>query len=144
MVTGTVPFEVTVTDLLIAVPTETLPKAREVVLRLSAGVAAFSCKAKLWEELFEVAVIVAVCVVLTDATLAVKEADDAPDATVTLTGTVTALRLLDKATTWPPDGAAELNDTVHAEVPAPVNELLLHDSALTAEDGSVPVPLRLT
>lgn len=45
MVTATVPLEVTVTDLVTAVPTETLPNESEVALRLSAGVAAFNCRA---------------------------------------------------------------------------------------------------
>ena len=40
-VTATLPFEVTVTDFVTAVPTETLPNASELVLRLIAGTAAF-------------------------------------------------------------------------------------------------------
>jgi hypothetical protein len=142
-VTGAVPEEVTVTDFVTAVPVGTFPNAIEGALRLKAGVAAFSCKAKLLEELFEVAVIVAICMVLTDATFVVKEADDAPDATVTLAGTVTAPRLLERATTWPPEGAAELNDTEHAVDPAPVNELLPHVSALTEAPAAAPVPLKV-
>jgi hypothetical protein len=98
MVTATVPLEVRVTDLLTAVPTATLPNAREVVLRLSAGVAAFSCSPKLFDELFEAAVSVTVCVVVTEATLAVKDALDAPDATVMLAGVVTVPALLARVT----------------------------------------------
>jgi len=41
--TGTVPLEVTVTDFVTAVPTATLPNASEVLLRVSADVAALSC-----------------------------------------------------------------------------------------------------
>jgi hypothetical protein len=41
--TGTVPLEVTVIDFVTAVPTATLPNASELLLRLSADVAAFSC-----------------------------------------------------------------------------------------------------
>jgi hypothetical protein len=40
-VTATLPFEVTVTDFVTAVPTETFPNASELVLRLIAGTAAF-------------------------------------------------------------------------------------------------------
>jgi hypothetical protein len=97
MVTATLPLDVTVTDLVTAVPTETLPNARDVVLRLRAGTAGFKVIAKLLEEAFAVAVRVAVCVVLTDATFAAKEAVDAPAAMVTLDGTVTAVVLLASA-----------------------------------------------
>ena len=38
METGALPFDVTVTDFVTAVPTETLPNASEVVLRLRDGV----------------------------------------------------------------------------------------------------------
>lgn len=102
IVTATVPLEVTVIDFETAVPTETLPNASEVALRVSAGVAAFSCNATLFDELFDVAVTVAVCVVLTALALALKAALDAPAATVTLAGTVSALVLLASATLCPP------------------------------------------
>ena len=98
IVTAAVPLEVTVMDLLTAVPTATLPKASEVALRVTAGLAAFSCKEALFEDEFELAVRVAVCAVVTDATFAVKDAVDAPPATVTLPGTVTALSLLERTT----------------------------------------------
>jgi hypothetical protein len=42
MVAATVPVEVTVTDFVTAVPTETLPNASELVLRLREDVAALS------------------------------------------------------------------------------------------------------
>ena len=135
MVTATLPLDVTVTDFDTDVPTDTLPNDREVVLNVIAAVAAFSCKAKLFEELFAVAVIVAVCVVLTDATLVVNGAEDAPEATATLAGRVTAPTLLERATSWPADGAAEFSDTVHAVVPAPVNEFVVQDSPLTVGAG---------
>jgi hypothetical protein len=94
MVTATLPLDVTVTDFVTAVPTETFPNAREVVLRLSAGAAALKLIAKLFEEALDVAVRVAVWAVLTEDTFAVKEAVDAPAATLTLAGAVTALVLL--------------------------------------------------
>ena len=42
MVTATLPLDVTVTDLLTEVPTDTLPNEREVVLSVTVGVAAFN------------------------------------------------------------------------------------------------------
>ena len=42
MVTAAEPLDVSVTDLLTAVPTDTLPNANDVVLNVSAGVVAFS------------------------------------------------------------------------------------------------------
>jgi hypothetical protein len=68
-------------------------------------------------------------VVVTDATVAVKVAVVAPDATDTLAGAVTAVSLLDKVTFWPPVGAAEVNETVQLDVPAPVKELVLQERA---------------
>ena len=81
---------------------------------------------------------------LTDATVAVNDAADAPDAIDTVAGTVTALLLLAMATLIPPDGAAALTDTEHAVDPAPVNVLVLQESPLTVDVTEVPVPLRLT
>jgi hypothetical protein len=60
MVTAAVPLEVTVTDLDTAVPTDTLPNESDVALSVRVGVAAFSCNAKLCDELFSLAVTVAV------------------------------------------------------------------------------------
>jgi hypothetical protein len=97
IVTATVPLDVRVTDFVTAVPTDTLPNARDVALKLRAGAAAFKVIVKLLEEAFAVAVTVAVCVVLTDEMLAEKEAVDAPAATITLDGTDTALVLLASA-----------------------------------------------
>jgi hypothetical protein len=62
----------------------------------------------------------AVCVVLTLATVAVKVAADAPDGTVIDDGTETAALLLLNETVNPPLGAAEFKVTVHVSVPAPV------------------------
>ena len=42
MVTATLPLDVTVTDLLTDVPTDTLPNRSEVVLSVTVGVAAFN------------------------------------------------------------------------------------------------------
>ena len=131
MVTGAEPLEVKVTDFVTAVPTETLPKESELALALRTGVAALSCSAKLCAEEFALADRVAVCEVVTEEAVAVNEAEDAPEATVTLAGTVTAVLLLASVTTVPPVGAAELKPTVHVVDPAPVNVPLPQERALT-------------
>ena len=63
--------------------------------------------------------------------MAVNDALDAPEATDTVAGTVTAPLLLEMATVTPPDGAATLKVTAHAVVPEPVSKLLEHDKAVT-------------
>jgi len=68
------------------------------------------------------AVRVAVCDVVTDDTVAANPALVAPAGTSTEAGTATAVLLLLSPTDNPPLGAAPLNDTVHASVPAPVIE----------------------
>jgi len=114
------------------------------VLRLKAGTAALSCIAKLFEEELALAVTVAVVAVVTEETVAANDAVEAPAPTVTLPGTDTEVELLANATVWPPEGAAELSETVHVVDPVPVKELLPHDKALTVEARAVPVPLTLT
>jgi len=94
-------------------------------------VAAFSCRATLFDDELALAVSVAVCEVVTEATLAVKAAAVAPALTVTLAGIVTALLLLFKDTTCPAEGAEVFNVTVQAAVPVPVKVIVPHDSALT-------------
>jgi hypothetical protein len=144
IVTATVPLEVIVTDFVTAVPTDTLPNDNDVADRLNAGVAAFSCNAKLCDELLPFAVRVAVCAVLTEATFAVKPTVDAPAGTNTLAGTVTELLLLARETLRPPVGAGPDKLTEHPFAREPVIELLLQDNALTVEVVVVPVPLKLT
>lgn len=129
MVTADVPLEVRVTDFETAVPTATFPNASEVELRVRPGTAAFSCNAKLFEEAFALAVSVTVCELLTEFTLALNDAVVAPDATVMLLGTATALLPLATATLRPPLGAAAVSDTVQAVDPEPVKELVPHESA---------------
>jgi hypothetical protein len=143
IVTAAVPLEVTDTDFVTAVPTATLPKESEVTLRLTAGIAAFNCNAKLCDEPFALAETVADCDALTDATLAVKAAADAPEATVTFAGRVTAVLLLATLTLKPPDGAAEVSKRVHVVDPAPVNELVAHERVLIEGKGADAAPLRL-
>jgi hypothetical protein len=93
-----------------------LPNPIEVAFTVNAAVAAFNCTAKVFEDEFALAVNVTVCAVLTDFTFAVKDTEDAPGATVTLAGAVTAVLLLDTATACPPVGAVELNDTVQLSI----------------------------
>lgn len=138
------PVEVTVTDLVTAVPTATLPNASEVLLRLRTGVAAFSWIAKLFEVESALAASVADCEVVTDATFAVNEMADEPAATVTLAGTDIAVLLLVTVTFVPADEAAELNETVHVVVPAPEKELVPHDKALTeGASAEAELPFKL-
>lgn len=61
--------------------------------------------------------------------------------TVRVEGTLTAALLLDRFTTWPPLGAAELKVTVQTSVPAPVIEALTHEREAS---GLVPFPCRRT
>ena len=143
IVTGAVPDEVRITELVAWVPTFTLPNDTDVALRVSDGVAAFSCSARLCDELFALAVTVAVCAVPTAVTLAVNPAEVAPAATVTEAGTVTALLLLARVTLVPPVGAAPDRVTVHASDSDPVIDVLLQESALTVGATAAPVPLML-
>lgn len=113
-------------------------------LMVSAGVAAFNCSARLFEELPDDALTVADCAVVTDATLAVKDAALAVAGTVTELGTVTALLLLESATVTPPVGAVPDNVTVHESLSAPVIEVLPQETPLTVGAAEVPVPLRVT
>ena len=144
-VTGTVPVEVKVTGCGVAVVfTTTLPNAKLVALMLSAGTAAFNCRAKVLDRPPALAVIVTACAVATEATVAVNPTLVAFAGTVTVLGTVTAELLLDRLTLSPPLGAAAVSVTVHASVPDPVMTPLLQYSALSAAGAAVPVPLRLT
>lgn len=63
-------------------------------------------------------------------TVAVKLAELAPAATVTLAGTVTFAFPLVRVTTAPPDGAFALSVTVHVEVPGAVTEEGVQESVL--------------
>jgi hypothetical protein len=109
---------------------------------LSVGTAAFSCRAKIFETLPEVAVSVAAWAVETDATVAVNPALVALAGTVIMAGTVTAALLLDRLMLNPPAGAAEVSITVQASVPDPVIVPLPQERALNAAGGAVPVPAR--
>jgi len=117
----------------------TLPNARLDALTLRVGTAAFNCKAKLLETLPAEAVSVAVCAVVTAETVAVKDAVVEPAATVTEAGATTAELLLAKVTATPPLGAAPVNATVQASLPAPVMELFVQVKELKPGGGGASV-----
>ena len=142
--TAAVPLEVSVTVCVVALLITTSPKATLVAFTLSPGVPAFSCSVTVREALPVVAVRVADCALVTEATVAVKVALDAVAGTVTAFGTETALLLLARVTTVPPLGAEPDKLTVQESPNAPVIEVLLHEIALTVGATAVPVPLRLT
>jgi hypothetical protein len=144
IVTAAVPFEVTVTDFVTAVPTATLANGSEVALKLSVAVAGLSCSEVTFEVLPVAAVSVTACALPTDATLAVNAALVAVAGTVTEPGTVTALLLLARLTITPPAGAMPDKLTVHESARDPVIEVLLHETALTVGATATPAPFRFT
>jgi hypothetical protein len=144
IVTATVPLDVTVTDFVTAVPTDTLPNDSDVAFRVRAGVAALSCRETACEVLPVVAVSVTDCALVTEAAFAVNVAVAAPAGTDTLAGTVTTLLLLARETLTPPVGADPDKLTVHESASDPVIVLLLQPTALTFGNTDEPVALRLT
>lgn len=138
MVTEFVPVEVRVTVWVTAVLTDTLPKFRLVVPTLRLGTAAFNCTAKVSGVPPMLADSVAVCVEVTDETLAVKLALLDPAATVTEEGTVTELLVLDRLTAYPPEAAAALRVTVQVSVPEPVKDEV---EQVNPVSSGTPVPL---
>jgi hypothetical protein len=77
---------------------------------------------------------------VTEDTVAVKLALEAPAATVTEGGTVTAELLLATLTANPPLGAVAFSVTVQSSVPDPVNEPF---AQLRPFSTGTPAPLRL-
>jgi len=140
MVTDAVPVELNVIDCVVAVLTETLPKFTLEGLALSVDVPATSPRAKVSVTEPALAVKVTVSELLTAVTVAEKLALEAPEATVTEAGTVTALLLLERLTANPPLAAAAFSVTVQLSVPAPVIEPL---AQLSPVSTGTPVPLRL-
>jgi hypothetical protein len=127
--TGALPLDVTVTDFVTAVPTETFPNANEDVLRVSAGVPVTDPDPlSLMEVDFDVdpcvAVRVTVCEAVTAETVAGKDALFAPEGIVKVAGTLIAALLLARVTANPADGAAAVKVTVQLSVPAPIIEAL--------------------
>ena len=150
IVTGKEPEDVRVTDRVAEVLTGTAPKATLVALMLNVGIAAFNCRVKFFVTPPALAVIVTACAVATEEILAVNEALVEFAGTVTELGTVASELLLDRFTATPPLCAAAVRVTVHASVPDPVIDPLLHDSALNSAEPVpgepvllAPVPLKL-
>ena len=139
-VSADVPDDVSVTVSVAGSLTVTFPNATLVVLTDNAGLAAFSSMANVFDTPLAVAVSVTDCAVVTADAVAVNDALVAPEATVTDAGTATAELLLASDTVIPLLGAAAVSVTVHASVAAPVSELLLHDTALSAAVGADAVP----
>ena len=139
--TGAVPVEVNVTVCDATEFTATLPNVKLVALTPSVGTEAPSCTAKVSVAPPPLAVSVTAAPEVTDDTVAVKFALVAPEATVTLAGTVTALLLLARLTANPPLAAAAFSVTVQLSVPAPVIEPFAQLNPLSTGD---PVPLNAT
>ena len=83
--TAAVPEEVSVTDCVPVLPTETFPNDTDEALTVKAGVAAFNCSESVLDVLPVIAVRIADCALLTEATFAVKIA------LVAVAGTMTDL-----------------------------------------------------
>src|ERR1700679_1103202 len=95
------------------------------LLTVSFGVAAPRPIARLFVVSPTSAVSVAVCAVSTAAIGAENLTALVPAATVTEEGTVTAVELLDRLTTWPPFGASALRVTPQLPTALPVYDALL-------------------
>jgi len=120
MVTAAVPVELRVTVWVAVVLRSTLPKATEAAETLSVEVPGARLMAKVFEVELAVAVMVAVVLEATAATVAVKLAEVLPAAMVTEAGTETDEELLEIATARPPVGAAAERVTVQGSEPAAV------------------------
>lgn len=130
-VTAAVPLEVRVTDIETAAFKTTLPNDKRLVLTLNPGIAAFNCRLKVCQTLPAVAVNVAACALLTNATAAVKSVLSAPAGTFTEAGKETERVLLDKFTSVPALGATPLSITVQISLPDPIIDELLQVRALS-------------
>jgi len=125
----------------VGVFTETFPKLTLEALTVRVGLPATICSANVSATLPALAVKITVVPALIEETVAVKLAVEAPPATVTDAGTVTAELLLARLTTKPPLAAAAFSDTVQLSVPALLMELL---AQLSPVSTGTPVPLKLT
>ena len=143
IVSAAVPDEVSVNAFVAAVFSSSLPNATLGALKLIPAVIAFSCSAKIFDTPPADAVSVAVWLEITAVTVAANPALDAPEATVTQAGTVTALLLLASATVVAAV-AADVSDTVQASVPAPVSDALPQVTPLSTGAADPPTPVPLT
>ena len=143
IVSAAVPVELISTDCVAVVFRFTLPNAMLVLPIDHAALPAFSWIDVAFVTPLALAVIVAVCVVLTAVAVAPKDALTAPAGTVSEAGTVSAVLLLASATANPPLGAAAVKLTEQASDAAPVSDPLLHEIALRAAAGEAGVSCRL-
>ena len=142
-VTAAVPLEVRITFCVVGVLITTSPNEMLLAFRVSADVAAFSCREVDFAVLPVVAVSVTDCALVTEAAFAVNAAVVEVAATVTELGTVTAPLLLARPTATPPVGAEPDRVTVHESASDPVIDVLLQDTELIVGVTVVPVPLKL-
>lgn len=143
IVSAAVPVELISTDCVDVVFRFTFPNATLVLPIDQAALPAFSWIEVAFVTPLALAVIVAVCVVLTAEALAPNDALTAPAGIVTEAGTVSAVLLLARATANPPLGAAAVRLTEHASDAAPVSDPLLHEMALRAAAGAAGFNCRL-
>ena len=138
--TGAVPVELRVTPCVADVPTVTVLKLRLLGLTLSVCATVFNCRAKVSTIPPALAVMVAVCELLKEATVTEKAALAAPAGTVMVAGRVTVGLLLARFATKPPPAAAALSVTVQVLLPAPLIVAFVQESPFKV---GTPVPLRL-
>ena len=139
-VTGAVPVDVNVIDCVAGVLTDSLPKARLVVLIPRVGVPVPSCSAKDSATPLALADKTTVCEEEIVPTVAENVALKAPDGIVTEAGTATTLLLLARPTENPLFGAAAFRVTVQLSVPAPVSDALVQVRPVST---GTPVPVTL-
>jgi hypothetical protein len=138
IVTEPVPVELRVTDCVVAVLTDTLPKVRLDAPTLRVGTTAFNWIPKVSGVPPTLADNVAVCALVTEDTVAEKVAVFVPEVTVTDEGTVTAALLLDRFTAYPLLAAEALSATLQLSAPDPVKDAVVHVKAVSV---GMPVPL---
>lgn len=136
MVSAAVPVELISTDWVDVVFRFTLPNETLVLATFQAALPAVSCSDVALLTPPAVAVMVAVCVVLTAVAVALNDALTDPAGTVTDAGTLSAVLLLARLTAMPPVGAAAVSVTEHASDAAPVSDPLLQEIALSAAEGA--------
>ncbi len=141
--TGQVPTDLSVTNCFVAVFNVVLPNATLDVLTLIVDTTAPRLKLNAADPPAEVALNATFCAVPTAETRAVNAALVDPAATVTVAGTTTAVLLLDRLTTDPPVGVAELRVTLQVSFTIPLTDALAHESedtfgAVCALEASVP------
>ena len=140
-VTDAVPVDVNVTDCVAGVLTDSLPKARLVVLIPKVGVPVPSCNAKDSATPLALADRTAVCAEAIVPTVAENPTLVAPDGTVMDAGTVTMLLLLVRTTRNPPPGAAAFRVTVQLSAPEADIDPFAQFRLLRT---GMPVPLKAT